>query len=168
MIQQSELVKIGQTIKTHGISGEILCEFFVDFQEDNFPKYLILEDESIFVPFFIEEYRCKTDFGYFIKFCRITDEKLAKTLCKKEIFYNRQIDFDIDNQVLKANILVGYKIIDEIFGEIGKIDDIDESTINTLFVVGNCLIPAAKEFILKIDSKKKIIFTNLPQGLLEL
>jgi len=164
----SQLHKIGKTIKPHGIFGEILCEFFVDFQDDNFPKYLILEDEGIFTPFFIDEYRRRGTFGYFIKICKITDEKLAKTLCGKEIFYDKEIDFKIDNQDFQLNFLIGYKIVDDTLGEIGKIDDIDESTINTLFVVGEHLIPVAEEFILKIDSKKKIIFTKLPEGLLEM
>ena len=167
MIIKSKLHKIGKTIKPHGIFGEILCEFSADFQDDNFPQYLILEDEGIFTPFFIDEYRRRGTFGYFIKICRVTDEKLAKTFCGKEIFYDKEIDFDTDNQGFQLNFFIGYKIIDEIFGEIGKIDDIDESTINTLFVVGENLIPVAEDFILKIDSKKKIIFTKLPEGLLE-
>jgi len=168
MINQSQLNKIGKTIKPHGIFGEILCEFSIDFQDDNFPEYLILEDEGIFTPFFIDEYRRKGTFGYFIKFCRILDEKLAKTLCGKEIFYDKEIDFDTDNQEFQLNFLIHYKIVDEIFGEIGKIDEIDETTINTLFVVGEHLIPVTEEFISKIDSKKKIIYTKLPEGLLEL
>jgi len=168
MIIQSQLHKIGKTIKPHGIFGEILCEFSIDFQDDNFPEYLILEDEGIFTPFFIDEYRRKGTFGYFIKFCRISDDKLAKMLCGKEIFYDKEIDFDSDNQEFQLNILIGYKIIDEILGEIGKINKIDESTINMLFVVGKRLIPVTEEFISKIDSKKKIIYTKLPEGLLDL
>ena len=165
---KSQLHKIGNTIKPHGIFGEILCEFSIDFQKDIFPKYLILEDDGIFTPFLIDEYRRKSTFGYFIKFYRISGEKIAKTLCGKEIFYDKQIDFDADNQDFKINILIGYKIIDEVLGKIGKIDSIDESTINTLFVVGKTLIPVAEEFISKIDNKKKIIYTKLPEGLLEL
>jgi len=168
MIQQTKLHKTGKTIKPHGIFGEILCEFYVDFQDDNFPAYLILEDEGIFTPFFIAEYRRKGTFGYFIKFCRISDDKLAKTLCGKEIFYDKEIDFDTDNEVSQLNFLIGYKIIDETRGEKGIIDAIDESTINTLFVVGEHLIPVAEEFISKIDTKKKIIYTTLPEGLFEL
>ena len=168
MIKQTELHKIGKTVKPHGIFGEILCEFFIDFQDDNFPKYLILEDEGIFTPFFIAEYRRKGTFGYFIKFCRISDDKIAKTLCGKEVFYDKEIDFDTDNQATQLNFLIGYKIIDETLGEIGKIDDIDESTINTLFVVGEHLIPVAEEFISKINNKKKIIYTTLPEGILEI
>ena len=168
MINQANLQKIGKTIKPHGIFGEILCEFSIDFQEDNFPEYFILEDEGIFTPFFIDEYRRKGTFGYFIKLCRISDEKLAKTLCGKEIFYDKEIDFDTDNQEFQLIFLKGYKIVDEIIGEIGVVDDIDESTINTLFVVGEHLIPLAEDFILNIDSKKKIIFTRLPEGLLDL
>ena len=168
MINQSQLSKIGKTIKPHGIFGEILCEFSIDFKEDNFPKYLLLEDDGIFTPFFIDEFRRKGTFGYFIKLCRVSDEKIAKMLCQKEIFYDKEIDLEDEKQDFKLDFLIGYKIVDEISGEIGKIDDIDESTINTLFVVGEHLIPVAEQFINKIDSKKRIIYTKLPEGILEL
>jgi 16S rRNA processing protein RimM len=169
MIKQSALKKIGNSIKTHGISGEILCEFFIDFDNDNFPQYLILEDDGIFVPFFVEEYRRKANSStFFVKFCRISDEETARTLCKKTVFYDKKIDFDIEKQNFGTNILIGYRLVDEAFGVVGTIDDIDESTVNVLFVTGERLIPAAPEFILRIDQKTQTIFTRLPVGLLEL
>ena len=54
---------------------------------------------------------------------------------------------------------------------IGKIDSVDSSTMNVLFVVLNkdeeFLIPATQDFIIEIDSKIKQLHLNLPEGLLE-
>jgi 16S rRNA processing protein RimM len=167
MIDKSTLTKIGQTIKPHGISGEILCNFSLTL-DDNFPKYFILEDEGIFVPFFVEKYRLTGVFGAFVKFCGVDDENDVKLLCKKDIFFDRIIENKEANDNVTVNFFVGFKIIDENYGEVGEVQDIDQSTINTLFVVDTKLIPMNEDFILKIDKKKKIIFTQLPDGLLEL
>ncbi|KAA6309227.1 Ribosome maturation factor RimM, partial [termite gut metagenome] len=57
-------------------------------------------------------------------------------------------------------------------GTLGKITDIDTSTINTLFVVenekGELLIPVCEEFIIEIDYENKRIRMNLPDGLVNL
>ncbi|MDR1543240.1 MAG: ribosome maturation factor RimM [Prevotellaceae bacterium] len=167
MILQQNLTKIGKTIKPHGISGEILCAFSVDFSE-NFLEYFILEEDGIFVPFFVEKYRSKGNFDFFVKLCNINNEFEAKMLCKKEIFTDKNIDFASEVENFSIDFFVGYTIVDEKFGEVGEIDDVDESTINTLFAVGGRLIPVCEEYIVNIDHKKKIIYTDLPDGLLEI
>jgi 16S rRNA processing protein RimM len=57
-------------------------------------------------------------------------------------------------------------------GEIGEIVDIDDSTMNTLFVLEKdgeeILIPAQEEFIADIDHDEQTIIFDLPQGLVSL
>lgn len=57
-------------------------------------------------------------------------------------------------------------------GELGLITDVDDSTINTLFVIDHngkeLLVPAQEEFILKMDEKKRLMTVQLPDGLLNL
>jgi 16S rRNA processing protein RimM len=167
MILESQLTKIGKTIKPHGISGEILCAFSVDFS-DNFLEYFIVEDDGIFVPFFVENYRSKGSLDYFVKFCNITNEIQAKYLCGKEIFTDKKLDLESDVENFSIDFFIGYKIIDENFGEVGTINSVDEATINTLFAVGDYLIPVSEDYITDIDHQKKIIYTILPDGLLEI
>ena len=61
---------------------------------------------------------------------------------------------------------------DATHGHLGELVAVDESTINTLFVVerpngDELLIPAQEEFIEELDHDKRIIKFNLPDGLLE-
>jgi 16S rRNA processing protein RimM len=55
---------------------------------------------------------------------------------------------------------------------VGSIVDVDETTINVLFVVeyknGEILVPVSEEIVLKIDEKEKIIQLELPEGILDL
>ncbi len=58
-------------------------------------------------------------------------------------------------------------------GFLGEVVDVDTTTVNTLFVVGQedgeeLLVPAQEEFIQGIDQKRKLITVELPEGLLDL
>ncbi len=168
MISKQDLISIGKTIKPHGISGEILCEFSLVIDDDNLPKYFVIDDEGIMVPFFVESFRGKAKFSAFVTFEHIDDEATARRLCGKEIFTD--VDFDRNDEMPEYGLsfLVGFAIVDKHYGKIGEITDIDDSTINTLFVVDNTLVPAQEEFITKIDANKRIIYTTLPEGLLDI
>jgi 16S rRNA processing protein RimM len=54
---------------------------------------------------------------------------------------------------------------------LGQITDIDDATLNTLFVVDyqddELLIPACEEFIIDIMPDERRILMQLPEGLLE-
>ena len=71
-------------------------------------------------------------------------------------------------------IFVGYSIVDDSSDSlIGKIDSIDSSTDNLLFIVttddgDTVYIPAVDEFISEICDDSKVIRMNLPDGLINL
>ena len=67
---------------------------------------------------------------------------------------------------------IGYTVIDELHGELGKITDVDETTINVLLQIdhkGNeILLPAAEELITSADHENKTLRVSVPEGLLDL
>ena len=69
------------------------------------------------------------------------------------------------------DLFVGYDIMDQTLGDIGVIDAVDDSTMNVLFVVKKSdreyLVPATEDFILEINESRKILYVDLPQGLIE-
>ena len=73
---------------------------------------------------------------------------------------------------VELNYFIGFTLFDEKAGKSGCIIDIDQSTENELFIIQNggkeILIPITMDFITDINHKEKIIYTNLPEGLLEL
>ena len=168
MIEKGSLTKIGEVIKPHGISGEMLCELSVDIDECAMPEYIIMEDEGIMVPFFIENLRGKSSHTSFLKLEGIDTEKQAKEFTKKEIFTDCDITMDDLTEDAQIEALIGFVMIDEHCGEIGVITDIDTSTLNTLFVVGDKLIPASEEFLISIEVENKVIRCSLPEGLLDI
>ena len=81
-------------------------------------------------------------------------------------------EVDDEHRQLAWEFFVGFKVEEIRHGELGLITDVDDSTINTLFVIDHngkeLLVPAQEEFILKMDEKKRLMTVQLPDGLLNL
>ena len=169
MIKKEEVYKIGKLGKVHGIKGEISFLFDDDVFDRMDADYLILDIDGILVPFFIEEYRFKTDSNALMKFEGIDTMERAKELTGCDVYFPREMS-EADEEHLSWAQIVGYSLIDANTGkEAGKIAAIDDSTINILFELEDGkLIPASEELITDIDPKNRIISINIPEGLLKL
>ena len=169
MIRREEVYKIGRLGKAHGIKGEI--SFLLD--DDVFDRvdadYLVLDIDGILVPFFMEEYRFKTDSNALIKFEGIDSQEQARDLTGCDVFFPRKLTDEEDGDLSWASI-VGFDLVDaRAEKSIGKIASIDDSTINILFELEDGkLIPASEELITNVDTKKHQIIIQLPEGILEL
>lgn len=171
MILQEEVFHIGRLGKPHGIKGEITFMFTDDVFDRVDAEYLIIEVDGILVPFFIDEYRFKSNETALMVFDGITTVEQARELTNCEVYFPRSLS-DHSEDEMTWEEFVGYQITDLHEGSIGKIVDVDDATENVLFSVdykGNTiLLPAAEELIVDIDHQKRIITTELPEGLLDL
>ena len=169
MIKREEVYKIGRLGKAHGIRGEVSFLFDDDVFDRVNADYLILDIDGILVPFFLEEYRFKSDANALVKFDGIDTLERAKELTGCEVFFPREMSDEDDEHISWAEI-VGYELVDSETGTVaGTIASVDDSTMNTLFELEDGrLIPASEELIQKIDTKKHQIEIKLPEGILEL
>ena len=131
--------------------------------------YLILDIDGILVPFFLEEYRFKSEANALVKFDGIDTLERAKELTGCEVYFPRELT-DEDSEHISWAEIVGYQLIDAETGSVaGTIASVDDSTLNTLFELEDGrLIPASEELITHIDTKKHQIEIKLPEGILEL
>jgi 16S rRNA processing protein RimM len=169
MIKQEEVYKIGKLGKAHGVKGEISFLFDDDVFDRTDADYLVLDMDGILVPFFIEEYRFKTDDNALMKFEGIDTQERARELTGCEVYFPREMAED-DNEQLSWAAIVGFELIDASTGKsAGNIASVDDTTINILFELEDGkLIPASEDLITNIDTKKQQIFIHLPEGILEL
>lgn len=169
MIRREEVYKIGRLGKTHGVKGEISFLLDDDVFDRTDADHLILDIDGILVPFFIEEYRFKTDNNALMKFDGIDTQERARELTGCDVYFPRSLA-DEDETAVSWAELVGYSLIDSISGKaIGEIASIDDTTINVLFeLTDGKLIPASDDLIQHIDTKRHQIEINLPEGILEL
>lgn len=166
MIKEDEVYKIGRIGKPHGISGEVTLRFSDDVFDRVDADYLVLMVDGILVPFFIEEYRFRSDEVALVKFEDIDTKDRASELTSCDVFFPRHLA-DAGDDVLTWSQIVGYDIVDVLSDKtIGRIEAVDETTINTLLELSDgTLIPAADEFIEDIDHEERKLMMRLPEGL---
>lgn len=172
MIRPEEVYPIGKFTRTHGVQGEMALSFTDDVFDRTDCPYLVCSMDGILVPFFIEEYRFKSDNVALIKFERIDTNEAASIFTNKEVYFPKSYADQAEDGEYSWQYFIGFSAEDTTHGHLGELTDIDESTINTLFVVecpdGNeILIPVQEAFIESINHDKHIIKFNLPDGLLE-
>lgn len=171
MIKKEEVFKIGIINKPHGVKGEVSFTFTDDiFDRVEDCDYLVLLLDGILVPFFIEEYRFRSDNVALVKFEGIDSTEKARTLTNVEVYYPVKF-MDDQEEISSWNYFIGFRVEDIHHGCLGTIVDVDDATMNVLFVIENgdeeVLLPAHEEFILDIDRKKKILKVDIPDGLLD-
>ncbi len=166
MILEQDLTVIGAVQKTHGIMGEMTCSFDSDIDFETI-DFVVLNVDGIFVPFFVDSYRGKKSGTMILKFEGINSEEDAKTFIGLDIYLPCSLLPD-EEQNLTYSYFIGFTVEDKNLGIVGEIDDVDDATENVLFVLGDKLIPVVTDFIEEIDHDRKILYTHLPEGLLEL
>ena len=169
MIKKEEVYKIGRIGKAHGVKGEVSFSFDDDVFDRVDADYLILEVDGILVPFFMEEYRFRSDNTALVKFEDIDTQDRARELTNCDVYFLRS-EADDEEEELSYSFLVGFDIINDQSGQkVGKIASIDDNTLNILFELEDgTLIPASEELITDIDKDNKTITIALPEGILEL
>lgn len=169
MIREEEVFKIGKLGKTHGVKGEI--SFLLD--DDVFDRvdaeYLVLDVDGILVPFFIEDYRFKSDSNALMKFEGIDTQERARELTGAYVYFPRSLA-ENDDENLSWSVLVGFVIIEATNGRtVGRIASVDDSTLNILFCLDDGrLIPASEDLITAIDQQTRTLTMHIPEGLLDL
>ncbi len=172
MIKQEEVYKIGLLTKPHGVKGEVAFFFTDDIFDRVDCEYLICMMEGILVPFYIEEYRFKSDSVALVKFEHIDNAEQARRFTNVEVFFPLKLMEETSGEMASWNYFVGFKVSDIHAGELGVITGVDTSTVNTLFVIDyrgeELLVPAQEEFILHIDKQQRSMTLQLPDGLLDM
>ena len=173
MIKKEEVYKIGLFNKPHGIHGELQFTFTDDIFDRVDCDYLICLLDGIFVPFFIEEYRFRSDSTALVKLEGIDTAERARMFPNVEVYFPVKHAEEAEDGELSWNFFVGFRMEDVRHGELGEVVEVDTTTVNTLFVVEQedgeeLLIPAQEEFIVEINQEKKLITVELPEGLLNL
>ena len=169
MIKKEEVYKIGRIGKAHGVKGEVSFSCDDDVFDRVDADFLILEVDGILVPFFMEEYRFRSDNTALVKFEDIDTQDRARELTNCDVYFLRS-EADDEEEELTYSFLVGFNIIDDQSGRnVGTIASIDDNTLNILFELEDgTLIPASEELITDIDKDNKTITIALPEGILEL
>jgi 16S rRNA processing protein RimM len=162
-IHINDFVRVGTIIKTHGTQGELRVQ-----TSHKLSKWAFLEIQGKPVPFKIERFQFTQDDEALVKFADINDVEKAASLNGYAVLVNQ----NKKKKEKKLNdSVVGYTLIDSLLGDIGLVEEMLEMPmqllLKTTYQQHELLIPAVEAFIEDIDDRKKIIYLNLPEGLVQ-
>jgi 16S rRNA processing protein RimM len=172
MSKQEEYFSIGKFSAAFGLSGQLILQHALG--KKNVLKGLevlfIEEKKDSFLPFFIEEIATKTDTELYIKLEGINTKEAAQKLARKQVWL-READFRKHSAKQTAISLLGFLLING-KEEIGEIIEVIEQPHQMLCTVmlgeKEALIPLHEASLKNIDQKKRQVFVELPDGLLDL
>ena len=153
MIKKEEVYKIGLFNKPHGIHGELQFTFTDDIFDRVDCDYLVCLLDGIFVPFFIEEYRFRSDSTALVKLEGVDTAERARAFTNVEVYFPVKYAEEVGDGELSWNFFVGFRMEDTRHGLLGEVAEV---------------APAQEEFIVGIDQRRKLITVELPEGLLNL
>lgn len=169
-MKQQELFPIGYITKTKGLKGEIQLYF----QVNNPEAYQNLE--SVFieinnkpVPFFISKLAIQKNVAY-IYLEDIDHVDKAVKLLKKTVYIAASKKPKESKEFTLAD-LKGFFVVDETEGDLGLISEVKTMPSQTLASVvyknTEILFPLNEQFMKNIDTKERILYVRLPDGLLD-
>lgn len=172
-MKKEDCFYLGKIVSKFSFRGEVLIKLDTDEPES------YLDMESVFigynknlVPFFIERSSLHKSNLLRVKFEDVDTEEDADDLMKAEVFLPLTLLPKLEGNQFYYHEVIGFTMIDSIYGTVGKVTGINDSTAQALFEVQNgktqLLIPMNDEFIKKVDRVAQTILVTAPEGLIEL
>jgi len=164
---------LGKILKRHGNHGHLIALLEVDNAED----YQNLESVYVDVahdriPFFIESVDLLEKKKMILKFQDVATADHADAFTGREMYLPLSSLPKLDGNRFYFHEVKGFRIIDEVFGELGIIEDILDLPQQSLFQIRHqdkeILIPLIDEVILKVDRSSQTIYIRAPEGLIGL
>jgi 16S rRNA processing protein RimM len=163
MITAQQVISIGKITRTHGKRGEMQCLMSNEYWDNADASFLILKLDNILVPFRVLDWRGKGSDSLIFQLDHIEDEQQAQRLVGTEAFM-LVTDMNQEDEVMPTwQSLVGYCVVDTDQGDLGIVEEVDETTINTLITLNDGrLIPIHEDFIIDINAEDKQLTICLP------
>ncbi len=165
----SQLIKVGKLARVHGLKGAlVVVGDNLENVEVKKTGFLFIEMNNVPTPFFITEIKYAGK-NLVINFDGIKTIEEAKPLIGKDLLADEK-----NISVKKSNTtnLEGYDLIDEIKGNVGKINELivlpKQQFLSVNVNENEVLLPYTDAFVKKIDHKTKTVYYTAPEGLFDI
>lgn len=168
----AEYYNIGKFVAVHGLQGELLLKHELGKKTSlkGLTALFVEEKKNAFLPWFIESTKIKSETEIYIKLEGLTSREAAMKLAQKSAWLP-ETDFKKFAAKSAPASLLGYTIIDnnEALGEILELIEQPHQLLCRLEIQNKeVLIPLHEGSLQKVDHKKKQVFVELPEGLLDI
>lgn len=164
-----ELSPIGRIQKLYGKAGELAILLYSNAPERNF-NYFYLQIDGIYIPMYFRLIHTKGQNKMIVTLDDFERNDWVEEWIGKDIHYPA-LECTIEDEEEGLETLIGFEVIDKIKGNLGTIAEFLNYPNNPIFRIDfegkNIFMPIHQDFILKVDVKKNIIRTQLPDGLVD-
>jgi len=135
-------------------------------------EVLFLEIDGGLVPFFISDLQQRSRESFVLTLEDYNNPGKAQPLVGLKVFLPISLLKKLVGKQFYFHEIIGYTVNDSQKGNIGKIEQVLEAREQDLLQISylgkELLIPAVDEFIVKLDRRRKILFIDAPEGLIDL
>lgn len=169
---KQEYFELGALAKPHGIKGALHAFLDVDdpYEYEELTSVFVQEGQEL-VPYFIVDIQIKTNLNL-IFFEGIDSVDKAKELVGKKLFLPMSFLPKLKENQFYYHEIIGYQVEDQHLGLLGTVKEVVSLGAQEVLVMNyqnrEVLIPLTDEIIPKVNKKEKIVYSNLPDGLLEI
>ena len=170
---KADCFHLGYIAKLHGFKGEV--SLFLDVTDPSDyasldAVYIDINDQL--TPFFVESIKLKPNGFAAVKFEGCTNENSAKKILRKDVYLPAQVLPELTGVNFYDHEVVGFKVIDASFGEVGELEQVIDLKVNPLLQVirgdKEVLIPFVEGLVQKVDRVNKELHVAAPEGLIEI
>ncbi|MBT8261329.1 MAG: ribosome maturation factor RimM [Bacteroidia bacterium] len=172
-MQKKDCFFVGKIVKKYSFKGELLVKLDTD-EPKQFLKMesVFVEKHKNLIPFFIESVSLHKSSLLRIKFEEVSTEADAEALLGSELYLPLDLLPELSGNQFYYHEIIGFKIVDTSFGEVGTITGVNDSTAQALFEIDRegveILIPVSDEIIKEVDRTTKTILIEAPEGLIDI
>ena len=172
-MNKADCFYLGYVAKLHGFKGEV--SLFLDVTNPyDYQKLdsVFIEINGHLTPFFVETIKLKNPPFAAVKFEGVDSDNDAKIIERKELYLPASLLPKLEGNDFYDHEVVGFKVVDASFGEVGELTSIIDLAKNPLIQVMSgekeVLIPFRKDMVLKVDRENKELHIKAPEGLIEI
>jgi len=157
---------LGYFSKTKGVKGELILKTDELFEIDEV-KAFFTENSGSMAPHFIEKIE-ENNTSITVKLDGVNSVEAAKSFVGKRVFIEEK--YIVKEE--EGHDWVGYELIDEKHGSLGKILSVDDNGAQLLVQLNykekDIVLPLVEELIGALNTEEKVIHYNSPDGLIEM
>ncbi|RFC54750.1 ribosome maturation factor RimM [Brumimicrobium aurantiacum] len=174
-MNKADCFNLGYVAKLHSYKGEVSL-FFDATDPEKYANLdaVFIDVDGILTPFFVEKITMKDKGFAKVKFEGVDSEKDARIILKKELFLPLQVLPELTGKHFYDHEIIGFAVIDEVYGEVGEVVQVLDYKINPLLQVQNTqldkevLLPLGNDLVQKVDREKKELHVKATAGLIEM
>jgi len=162
----------GKIIRTHGYKGGLKVALDVDEPQSYRELELVfVEMKKKLVPYFIESIHFEKNKAN-LKLEDIDTIEEAERFVNSNIYLPLELLPKLKGNKFYYHEIQGFKVIDEVHGELGPVNRVIELPNNPLISIDHqgkeILLPIADDLIVKLDRKSRTLHVKAPEGLIDL